>query len=350
MRAPRVRFRMPEHLCFDTNAAETLEVLSDLRNTLGRMSRGTRMSRKRSKHRDARPRWGNPHRDFELLKSITPAAALVLAAIYELMRIRAGYVSPLTNLGNWDENVANSLLQIGFFDIVGYDASALKHDEDANFRLLQMRSGTTADGGAVGGLIADLKGLYPHPIEATEEGMVSLYGAMVEAVGNVVGHAYPPEMCQSPDDETNRWWMTGAVDRKARWMTAVVYDQGVTIPVSLPKWARFAGFKRRLMAQVGLIPAVSDTSRDGEAICAAVEEAASSTGQAHRGNGLAQMRDFVNQCADGHLRIISRCGEVIFRPREKPIVRAYPVSIGGTLVEWNVLLGDGGNGDINSRR
>ncbi len=132
--------------------------------------------------------------------------------------------------------------------------------------------------------------------------------------------------------------MTGALDRKMRSTTAVVYDQGVTIPVTLPRWEHYSNWRHRIGRKLGIVPAASDTKSDGEAIAAAVEESLTSSGEAHRGTGLAQMRDFVDQCQDGRLRIMSRCGEVVFRPGKEPEVKTYDVSVGGTLIEWSVLL------------
>src|SRR3546814_18034705 len=112
--------------------------------------------------------------------------------------------------------------------------------------------------------------------------------------------------------------MTGAVNTSERRMTAVVFDQGITIPVSLPNWTRYAGWRRRMLTALMVVPSASDTRSDGLAIATAVEESVSSTGHSHRGQGLAQMRRFVDQCADGHLRIMSRGGEVVFRPPSNP--------------------------------
>jgi hypothetical protein len=86
------------------------------------------------------------------------------------------------------------------------------------------------------------------------------------------------------------------------------------------------------------VPGASDRRHDGDAISVAVEESVSSTGETHRGQGLAQIRKFIDLCRGGYLRIISRSGEVVFRPGDEPLVRTYPVSIGGTLIEWNVLI------------
>jgi hypothetical protein len=125
-------------------------------------------------------------------------------------------------------------------------------------------------------------------------------------------------------------------------MTAVVFDRGVTIPITLPKWRQYEGVASRLKASigqsVGLVGPASDPKYDGHATAAAVEESVTSTELPQHGHGLAQMRDFVSQCRNGHLRIMSRCGEVVFRPNAKPVVIAHDISVGGTLIEWSVLL------------
>jgi hypothetical protein len=199
-----------------------------------------------------------------------------------------------------------------------------------------MRSGKTADAGEIAGLIDALKGLYPGAVDpSVEGGMTHLYGAMIEAVGNVCGHAYPPRSSSSTVD---RWWMTGAVDTARRRTTAVIFDQGVSIPGSLPNWGRYAGVTRRLLAALKFVPNSNDHRHDGDAISVAVDESVSSTGEAYRGQGLSQMKHFVDLCRDGYLRIMSRNGEVIFRPGTNPIVTTHSASIGGTLIEWNVSL------------
>lgn len=224
----------------------------------------------------------------------------------------------------------------GFLEIVGFPADQKEPDADGPVKVLRMRSGRTADPNEVARLIDDLRGLYPGPDDQSlEGGMTHLYGAMIEAVGNVCGHAYPGKLSDSTVD---RWWMTGAVDTAKRRTTAVIFDQGVSIPGSLPNWGRYAGVIRRLVAALKFVPHSTDPRHDGEAISVAVEESVSSTGEAYRGQGLAQMKNFVDLCRDGYLRIMSRNGEVVFRPGLRPLVRTHPFSIGGTLIEWNVWL------------
>ena len=333
-KSPKIRRKMPSTLCFDRNPAETLDVLSYLRSKLGNPIRGSRTQKKVSKHRNAKLRWTSNYTDFETIESISASAALALAAIYENSLKRSGIIPRITNISRWDADIVDIFSNLGFFEIVGYESNPIETDTNANFVILKMRSGITADSVAISSLINDMKGLYPSR-DASEEAMVGLYGAMVEAIGNVVSHAYPGEQSGS---RLGRWWMTGAVDRRERRTKAVIYDQGVTIPVSLPRWRRFAGYTQRYFSRFGAAPDPSDPRNDGNAIAAAVEESASSTGESHRGQGLAQMRDFVNHCQEGYLRVMSRCGEVIFRPGKKPEIKVYSTSVGGTLIEWDVLV------------
>jgi hypothetical protein len=261
---------------------------------------------------------------------------LVLAAEYERLAHLRGSLPFVADIENWDAGVIETLFEIGFFEIVGFARPAQGLQEAGDHQVLRMQSGDTADSLAVNELIDNLKQLYPEP-EESKKGLLHLYGAMVEAVVNVVRHAYPIG-ASFRFKPIGKWWMTGAVDKNARRTTAVVFDQGMTIPGTLQNWEKYAGWLTRMRAISPFAPDFADPKYDGEAIAAAVEEAASSTGQPHRGHGLEQMRAFVDQCRDGRLRIMSRCGEVVFRPGDKPEIRTHEVSIGGTLIEWNVLL------------
>jgi hypothetical protein len=328
---------MPRVLCFDENGPETITTLAQIRRRLNTPTKGSLASRRTSKHGRARPHWSGHYRRFDTIEVMSPAAALVLAAEYERMKHLTGVAARVIDAEQWKPEVIDTMWDIGFFEIVGIPQALEKPDLQADFAILPMRSGDTADGPAVSDLLSNLKALYPGDPGAAEEKMLHLYGAMVEGIVNVVRHAYP-KGATYPYRPINRWWMTGAVDRADRWTTAVIYDQGVTIPVSLPNWQYYSGVTRRIKAALGLVPSPDDHKSDGEAIAAAVEESVSSTGEPHRGHGLAQMRDFVAQCSEGYLRIMSRYGEVVFRENGKREIKNHDVSIGGTLIEWRALL------------
>jgi anti-sigma regulatory factor (Ser/Thr protein kinase) len=329
---------MPTVMCFEENPAETLSTIVSLRANLGRPSRGTRSQTVRSKRRNGQPRWLGRYRDFTFLKKITPAAALVLAAEYARWSELAGTSLWIADVESWNTDIIDTLWRIGFFNIIGF-SSLPEQKLDPETVVLQMKSGNTADGQAVTDLLDELRNLLPE-LEGSKAVLVHLYGAMIDAVENVVGHAYPADI-QTEYPHIGRWWMTGALDRKAKRTMAVVYDQGISIPVSLPRWSRYNAVvsrMRQIASAIGVELKDAGSESDGWAIESAVEESATSTGEVHRGKGLARMKDFVDECEDGYLRIISRRGQVVFRPRQKPLVSSNETSIGGTLIEWNVLL------------
>jgi len=322
---------MPEILCFEKNPDETLATINEIRTNLNK-------SRTASVHRDKiKRRTPIPYKAFERIKEISPAASLVIAAEYSRFLRIYETEARFINIEKWNPNVLSALIEIGFFELFGFTHEVEKNIDENSTIILPMRTGRTADPSAVLSLIDDLRRLDPSADDASQSGFVHLYGAMIEAIVNVVGHAYPDKGSYLLPP-IGHWWMTGAVNKSERWTSAMVFDQGVTIPMSLPQWQRYAGVTRRLFSVLGIVPAPDDPRSDGHAIAAAVEESVSSTGEAHRGQGLAQMRNFVDQCKDGYLRIMSRCGEVLYRPGASPLIRAHTTSIGGTLVEWNVRL------------
>lgn len=325
---------MPAIVSFDKNAEETLSALASIRERLHQV--GSEL--KRSGHRRDRKNQVR-YRAFETIQEISPSAALVIAAEYERAYYHTQSAPGIVSIEKWHPEVYTILDALGFFQKFGFPAPPDHKSTSKPFRILPMRSGSTADSLAVNELLQDLKTLYPLAgnVHAETDGLVHLFGAMVEAIVNVVRHAYPVNgnFAYPP---VNRWWITGAVDMQARWTTAIVFDQGVTIPLSLPNWRNYGGVIQRLTSWLGIAPDPGDTKSDGLAISAAVEESVSSTGELHRGRGLAQMRDFVDGCQGGFLRIMSRCGEVVMRPGQPPNVRTHNYSLDGTLVEWNVLL------------
>jgi hypothetical protein len=115
-------------------------------------------------------------------------------------------------------------------------------------------------------------------------------------------------------------------------LVLAVYDQGITIPVTLPR--RFgidhvkAAFERWF--RLSFDPA--DTKNDGAALDAAMRLSATSTAEHYRGKGLAKIREVVSQCQGGRLRIVSRNGQYIFDGKNTQTTNMQ-VRLPGTYVE-----------------
>ena len=330
---------MPEVLCFDEDCPGTVDALAKVRQRLFTPIKGGMRLRVRRLGSRRQLSTGS-YKALESIKRITPAAALVLAAEYDRVRQIAKAPQFLVNIPGWNKSVRGVLQGIGFLELFGIPDDVGVAASTTGVTVLRMRTGTIHDPDAINGLVESLKALFPasdHPDRAKTMG---LFEALTEAVGNVVHHAYPAQGTYIAPP-VGRWWMTGAMDYDAGWTAAAVYDQGTTIPVSLPRWVKYPGVTRRIIAmrqRLGLAEEAGAPSWDGHAIEAAVEESATSTGLPGRGHGLAQMRQFVDACQSGRLRILSRHGEVVFRPNERPYINNHRAPISGTLVEWNVSL------------
>ena len=234
-REPARRIALPAIVCFNKNCGATLSAIAGLRNNLAMILSIGRRRRRQSfaEPGDGARRLAPAYRDFSTMRMITPAAALVLASEYERRKILTGRPPLVANIRRWSPQVFTTLWEIGFFEIVGFPSGTVKPDYDEAVTVLRMRSGQSADANAIDGLIVDLKALYPSSEQIVHDSMTHLYGAMVEAVGNVCGHAYP-DSAPHRELSVGRWWMTGAVDRAQRRTTAVIFDRGVSIPVTLP--------------------------------------------------------------------------------------------------------------------
>jgi hypothetical protein len=164
-----------------------------------------------------------------------------------------------------------------------------------------------------------------------------LFDALVEATENSRQHAYPEEGVYE-HEHVGRWWMTGAVDAKNKQIAIVVYDQGVSIPGSIHRWAGYGRVKRGLMWVFGQEPSPNDNAFDGARLHLAMSKQESSTGQSERGHGLQVVRRVIDECARGRLRIVSRAGEYVYETGKKPVARQLAVPLPGTLLEWNLWL------------
>jgi hypothetical protein len=141
---------------------------------------------------------------------------------------------------------------------------------------------------------------------------VNLLGAVVDAIENVRGHAYSGRGQLQTRLIPPFWWLSGAADTASKKLTLAIYDQGLTIPVTLPnKWAGPAVIN----AFVNLFGHTFDRDRpdyDGEALRVAMQLSTTATGMSQRGKGLSKIRDVVSTCKDGRLKVLSRRGVYSF--------------------------------------
>ena len=128
-----------------------------------------------------------------------------------------------------------------------------------------------------------------------------LVAAIIEAMNNTLDHAHPIRV--QNETMTHRWWMGSWVNIINKEVTVLLFDQGVGIPKTLDPTA-YERIRAALMGAITL-RSFTATPSDGEMILAATEFHRTGTGQSGRGKGFRNMKQFVDVCADGELRVLS---------------------------------------------
>lgn len=158
-----------------------------------------------------------------------------------------------------------------------------------------------------------------------------LFRAVSEAMVNVVNHAYPKAI-SSKNILRNQWWVSGHINKKTKTLNIMFCDLGVGIPATIPK---VHGIEM-IRAVLALLPTVKPN--DAEMIKAGMEIGRTRTGIDGRGNGLHDLRKFVDDTGGGELDIFSRKGHYVYRAGHSETLTNFNYSIGGTLIKWSVPL------------
>jgi hypothetical protein len=315
---------LPSVLCLDNAYNDTVGFIYDLRIRTGRTPPAA-IQRHMLRH-GGRIGWVRNYQDFRSLNEISPGAALLMAAEYDRARTIGGYPLATVDPDGWNPAVHATLSMLGFFDLLDLPQQDTP-SEFEGFHIQRLASEMAANSQpALDRVIALFE-------KAGGEARLrlALCGAVVDALENVRDHAYPSDHFFKVRHVPN-WWFTGAANRDNRSLILAVYDQGITIPVSLPR--RF-GMDRVVSAfrrwfDLPFDPA--DPKHDGPALEAAMQLSATSTSEHYRGKGLAKIRDVVRECEGGRLRIVSRSGEYLF-DGSKTWSKTHDVTLPGTYVE-----------------
>ena len=261
--------------------------------------------------------------DFRSIKSITPGAALVLAG--ELFRWQIFTKRKLRPLlqEQWSPLIARVFRDFGLFEFL--ETPLLDHSEDQIqtplFEFIKYQKGLEVTPTACSDLLDHLSAIVGS-IEAEK----FIFDGLVEALNNVKHHAYP-ENAGWHGVSSGTWLMCGAYSEELKVLTAAVYDMGVGIPSTLPRSG--------LWEQIKGILSTFGANDDSSMIAAAMQAGRSRTGLVQRGKGLPIMMRLFDH-APGHLRIVSGHGEVIYRGDNDMIRIHRPLSLGGTLIQWQI--------------
>ena len=261
-----------------------------------------------------------------------------MAAEYERLRRRSSEVPCTVDLDRWNPQVFRTLYQLGFFEIVGITTSQQdRFWEQEDTLTMQIVSTRNADDLAKVDSSLQILGKFINPEASIPDHVfIDILTGLSEAISNVTNHAYPDDYLPRYP-HIGRLWIAATADRRQKSLTVVVYDQGVTIPVTYPRIQRVEqvmNFLGRALKQGRSF----DFQNDGTYIRAAMRYGGSRTDQEHRGKGLPQMMAVIDRVGNGSMAVISRGGWCFRDSRGRLRSGAVPYSISGTLIEWQVEL------------
>ncbi len=271
--------------------------------------------------------------DFRTLREVGPAGALLLAAELDRWRRLRDFRMHVVKSKSWDQNVCRLFDEMGLFDLLDVDnPPSFGQSDEADIKFVRFRSDNTALGDKAKQLRSAIESIAGPVPEAS-----NLYRALTEAMSNVSNHAYPEGESYEIPILKKQWWMAGSYSQPDRRLTIMFYDQGVGIPVTLPR-------KHTREKINGILDKLGLKDDDGARIRAAMELHRSRTDLDNRGYGLFRdIRNYTKLVDDGRMRILSGTGEYIFRPQEtdrkqREQIISHPIDIGGTLIQWEVCL------------
>jgi anti-anti-sigma regulatory factor len=184
--------------------------------------------------------------------------------------------------------------------------------------------------GTEGSIAGELIEQFSHQVGDTisEE----IYGAYIDAIDNVAGHAYVEKRCINDKFSEQRWWVFAEI-KNGRFITAAC-DLGMGIPRSLPA----QGMWEFALEQ---IDKAKLKKKDAHIIKAAFELTRTSTGEKKHGKGLQKMRNIVRIIGEGHISIYSNSGLYKYSILADGTIHEElhtTKNIMGTIVEWNVRI------------
>lgn len=304
----------PRDFTFETNYEGVVSYISELRAKVAEIKPNSR---------------DHILADLSTIEKLCPSAAICLVAEMERwQRISKKRLYPHT-VSKWSADVRANLYSLGFFGLLGtrLPVAFRQRKETDDCIWLPFSSAIL------------VQGAIPKKLRHKIEGALGsighqksvLYKPMIEAIKNAVEHAYPREFNSKHIEGTlgSRWWLLGVVNKNTRKISIIVYDQGVTIPASLPSNNWWEGAKKIIHGR---------PESDSLQIEAAVEYGKTRTGLEERGKGLADIVAIAHSDVDNHVQIYSRWGRYHSIGTEVQNVPQSPVPLSGTLIRWDVCL------------
>lgn len=277
---------------------------------------------------------------FRNTKRATAAASVLLYAAIEEAKDNGCKFEKLSSFANFQVN--SYMKSVGIYNLIQARESALNFSSDAPLPIIKGFDAEYRDE-----IVDYIKNIvYKNDLSPDDE---NKYGdAVQETISNVLLHAYP----EIEDSINKKWWLLCEVLEDDLYLA--IFDQGVGIPstVSGNKWFgetlankypdRYAEITRelsitrteRFQDKLGLLKL-----NDGQLIQLSMIGDITRTMEGKHGQGSKSIKALVSDNLDGKLWVFSNKGLYTMNGKSThDSVHSLPMSICGTIVQWNIKL------------
>lgn len=271
--------------------------------------------------------------DLSTIKTISLAGALVLGAEIDRWRTQRGPGLRARNFADWNPKVRRMLAGLGFFKLLRVKVPRRMQRElsSGEATVLEMFSSTVTDQEF---MQTTMKQLSTVAVILDQD--PSVYGALVEAAYNATLHAYPNEHKYEFPPLIKGWWATASWNPEEGCVKFLVYDQGVGIPDTLPRWSGWESVRAKVAETLG---GLGVGLKDASNLIAAAIQMDRTSLQGGHGKGLQDVIRAVETTPGSSVRILSGTGSVLYHHGGRVEKKDETLHIGGTLVEWRIPVG-----------
>jgi len=270
--------------------------------------------------------------DMRLVKSITPAAALLLTAECDRWRMKTGRNKlQAVEIDKWEPSVRRRLSEMGFFEVLRATCDVKDLPVDGEEQFLPFLKGTRSPGGPAKKLRASIESFGPQVIDR-----LALYDGLVEAMTNVHKHAY---MAKGGNSRWHLWWISASVNLSTNHLTVMVVDHGSGIARTLPRSNIWEDIRDVIGSRARNDALLVESAFNVEGTNR------SSTGLENRGKGLREdVKGYVDSYVDTHnsrasLHVITNKARYRYerdQHQQSTASSALPGEFGGTFIQWDI--------------
>lgn len=268
------------------------------------------------------------HLILDDVKSLHPSAMLIIVS--EIYRCLVNKISPGVITGTYpsDEGVEKVFQATGFFQLLKIKQRLLKTPKTYPLEYIRV----ITDKEVLGKKWYELIGaIFGAAIDVNLMPKERFYTALTEAMTNVSHHAYPSDADFKYPVLEGQWWLLGHVNKETKEFVVMFFDQGIGIPSSITK-------KHDQTTIDNILKFLSFSGDlDEQMIQVAMDLGQSVTSQKHRGKGLQEIRNLIDDCGAGSLNILSGKGRYQYT-KSKTTIESIDTDLGGTFIQWEIPL------------